>query len=141
MRRLKTGRKLFKSAYLCIVCHARTIKHYSFSQFSVHLLRSRSFYHLDPRWQILTFFNDLALKGTFNLEEESGGIVRSSFKYQIPYQLRIFNRVGVLSVWRPTSNEAIKYMMTGEGVGKGLDIKGKSAKKGKYSGFVPFVSF
>ena len=111
------------------------------SHSSLHLLRSRSFYHLDPRWQILTFFNDLALKGTVNLEEESGGIVRSSFKYQIPCQLRIFNRVGVLSVWRPTSNEAIKYMMTGEGVGKGLDIKGKSAKKGKYSGFVPFVSF
>ena len=30
-------------------------------------------------------------------------------------------------------------MMTKQGVGKGLDIKGKSAKKGVLSGFVPFL--
>jgi len=30
-------------------------------------------------------------------------------------------------------------MMLGEAVGKGLDIKGKSAKRGKLSGFVPFL--
>jgi len=30
-------------------------------------------------------------------------------------------------------------MMLGEGVGKGLDIKGKSAKRGKLSAFVPFL--
>ena len=32
----------------------------------------RSFYHLDPRWQILTFFNDLALEGMDNLEQSDG---------------------------------------------------------------------
>ena len=30
-------------------------------------------------------------------------------------------------------------MMEGRGVGKGLDIKGKSARKGQLSGFVPFL--
>lgn len=32
-----------------------------------------------------------------------------------------------------------RQMMCGEAVGKGLDIKGKSAKRGKLSGFVPFL--
>jgi len=35
--------------------------------------------------------------------------------------------------------DAIRRMMLGQGVGKGLDIKGKSAKKGKLSAFVPFL--
>ena len=34
---------------------------------------------------------------------------------------------------------AIRKMMEGKGVGKGLDIKGKSAKTGKLSGYVPFL--
>ena len=33
---------------------------------------SRSFYRLDPRWQILTFFNDLALEGMDYLEHSDG---------------------------------------------------------------------
>lgn len=77
----------------------------------------RSFYHLDPRWQILTFFNDLALEGTDNLES-TGGIINADKKLQIPLMLRVFARAGVFSVWRPTSNEAIRYMMTGEGVSR-----------------------
>ena len=32
------------------------------------------------------------------------------------------------SVWRPVSNDAIRKMWLGEGVGKSLNIKGKSAK-------------
>ena len=76
---------------------------------------SRSFYHLDPRWQILTFFNDLALEGAGNLEQ-SDGIILEEKKYAIPFLLRVFARAGVFSVWRPTSNEAIRCMMTGEGV-------------------------
>ena len=42
-------------------------------------------------------------------------------------------------VWRPTSSDAIRKMISGEGTGKGLDIKGKSAKCGAFSGFVPFM--
>ena len=45
----------------------------------------------------------------------------------------------VFSVWRPVSNDALRKMWLGEGVGKGLNIKGKSAKMGRLSGFVPFV--
>ena len=43
------------------------------------------------------------------------------------------------SVWRPTSEDAIKMMMEGKATGKGLNVKGKSAKKGRLSGFVPFL--
>ena len=45
----------------------------------------------------------------------------------------------MFSVWRPTSIDSISKMMRGHGVGKGLDIKGKSAKKGKLSAYVPFL--
>eukprot|EP00594_Rhizosolenia_setigera_P001024 CAMPEP_0178944046 /NCGR_PEP_ID=MMETSP0789-20121207/2925_1 /TAXON_ID=3005 /ORGANISM="Rhizosolenia setigera, Strain CCMP 1694" /LENGTH=649 /DNA_ID=CAMNT_0020623709 /DNA_START=36 /DNA_END=1982 /DNA_ORIENTATION=- len=45
----------------------------------------------------------------------------------------------VFSVWRPTKMDALKILMGGKGVGKGLDIKGKSAKKGKLAGYVPYV--
>lgn len=43
------------------------------------------------------------------------------------------------AVFRPTSTEAIARMLSGSAVGKGLNIKGKSAKKNRLSGFVPFV--
>ncbi len=62
-----------------------------------------------------------------------------SNRMQLPLMLRAFTRAGVFSVWRPTSSDAIRKMMTGEGTGKGLDIKGKSARRGKYSGYVPFL--
>ena len=89
--------------------------HNILSPFPSHTKHSRSFYHLDPRWQILTFFNDLALEGAGNLEQ-SDGIILEDKKFEIPFLLRVFARAGVFSVWRPTSNEAIRYMMTGEGV-------------------------
>ena len=57
----------------------------------------------------------------------------------IPKMLRYFAKAGIFTVWRPTSKDAIRHMMTSEGCGKGLDIKGKSAKRGIYSGFVPFM--
>ena len=41
----------------------------------------------------------------------------------------LFNKANVFTVWRPTSDEAIKNMMLGIATGKGLDIKGKSAKR------------
>jgi len=42
-------------------------------------------------------------------------------------------------VYRPTSRDAIAKMLSGAAVGKGLNVKGKSAKKGTLSGYVPFV--
>jgi CRP-like cAMP-binding protein len=41
-------------------------------------------------------------------------------------------------VYRPTSKDAIAKMLSGMAVGKGLNVKGKSAKQGVLSGFVPF---
>eukprot|EP00929_Paragymnodinium_shiwhaense_P023222 TRINITY_DN14595_c2_g4_i1.p1 TRINITY_DN14595_c2_g4~~TRINITY_DN14595_c2_g4_i1.p1 ORF type:complete len:1302 (-),score=284.36 TRINITY_DN14595_c2_g4_i1:71-3976(-) len=43
------------------------------------------------------------------------------------------------AVFRPTSRHAIAKMLGGQAVGKGLNVKGKSAKKNRLSGFVPFV--
>ena len=94
----------------------------------------KSFYRLDPRWQICNFFDDLAHEGVERIDE-SGRIQLSS----LPFIMRAFSRVGGFSVWRPTSNEAIRRMITGEGTGKGMDIKGKSSLRGKWSGFVPFL--
>ena len=108
---------LFPSYLVC----AYSICVYKISHMPVFFLQTqnnrRSFYHLDPRWQILTFFNDLALEGTENLES-TGGIINEDKKLQTPFLLRVFARAGVFSVWRPTSNEAIRYMMTGEGVSR-----------------------
>lgn len=75
-----------------------------------------SFRRLDPRYQILNFFNDLALEGIEEFESQ-GCDARSSFL--MPKILQGFIRCGVFSVWRPTSNDAIRKMMTGEGTGKG----------------------
>jgi len=43
------------------------------------------------------------------------------------------------AVFRPTSRDAIAKMLGGIAVGKGLNVKGKSARRGRLSGFVPFV--
>lgn len=42
-------------------------------------------------------------------------------------------------VYRPTSRDAISKLLSGNAVGKGLNVKGKSAKRGRLSGFVPFL--
>ena len=42
-------------------------------------------------------------------------------------------------VFRPTSLHAFYMMMMGRATGKALNIKGKSAKTGELSGFVPFL--
>ncbi|CAK9052876.1 unnamed protein product [Durusdinium trenchii] len=49
------------------------------------------------------------------------------------------NRTHWFAVFRPTSVDAIQKMMNGDGTGKGLNIKGKSAKTGRLSGFVPVL--
>lgn len=49
------------------------------------------------------------------------------------------NALKGFAVFRPTSRDAIAKMLNGDAVGKGLNVKGKSAKKNRLSGFVPFV--
>jgi hypothetical protein len=98
----------------------------------------KMFRRSDPRHQILNFFNDVAQEGASNRMDESFDESSRSI-LRISPLLRAFYRGSVFTVWRPTSFDAIRRMMLGEGVGKGLDIKGKSAKRGKLSGFVPFL--
>ena len=88
----------------------------------------------DPRACIKAFFDDVARDGADNIEEENG------FQPELLSPLMsMFQRSSIFSVWRPTSIDSIRKMMTGQGTGKGLDIKGKSAKKGKLSAYVPFL--
>eukprot|EP00970_Alexandrium_tamarense_P003874 scaffold640_cov180-Alexandrium_tamarense.AAC.8 len=77
-----------------------------------------SFKKLDPRWQIRKFFDDMSVFGSVLSADQS---------------------TAIFSVWRPTSADAIAKMMRGDGVGKGLEIKGKSAKCGDLSGYIPFL--
>jgi len=95
-----------------------------------------SFRRLDPRYQILEFFNDVAREGVDRIEEFG---FRIKTRANSPRILDFFHKAAAFSVWRPTSNDAIQKMITGEGTGKGLDVKGKSAKKGILSGFIPFL--
>eukprot|EP00550_Attheya_septentrionalis_P000144 CAMPEP_0198287866 /NCGR_PEP_ID=MMETSP1449-20131203/6552_1 /TAXON_ID=420275 /ORGANISM="Attheya septentrionalis, Strain CCMP2084" /LENGTH=792 /DNA_ID=CAMNT_0043985917 /DNA_START=125 /DNA_END=2503 /DNA_ORIENTATION=+ len=91
------------------------------------------FLRLDPRWQIYTFFNQIAQEGAEHIEQ--GG-----FRPELASPLlKYFFKASVFSVWRPTSLDAIRMMMEGRATGKGLNVKGKSAKRGILSGFVPFV--
>lgn len=109
-----------------------------------------SFHRLDPRYKILTFFNLVASDGADNfVNDEDENILtddvmeygqdRKSFTKAEQLLKDAFNTTSILTVWRPCSNDAMRKMMEGTGVGKGLDIKGKSAKKGKLSGYVPFL--
>ncbi|KAL3940840.1 MAG: hypothetical protein SGBAC_004690 [Bacillariaceae sp.] len=94
---------------------------------------ARQFRRSDPRYQILNFFNDVAQEGAKNMDQLGANA------HLVSPLLRAFYKSSVFTVWRPTSYDAIRRMMLSEGVGKGLDIKGKSAKKGRLSGFVPFL--
>lgn len=92
------------------------------------------FHRLDPRHQIQYYFEAVAQDGAMGMENRD--FITANLK-----ETRLFlpNRAQVFTVWRPTALHAIRKMMKGEGVGKGLDIKGKSAKRGKVAGFVPFL--
>lgn len=94
----------------------------------------RSLCGRDPRFCIKAFFDDVARDGADHIEQEDG------FQPELLSPiLALIQRSSVFSVWRPTSVESIRKMITGQGTGKGLDIKGKSAKKGKLSAYVPFM--
>lgn len=92
------------------------------------------FHRLDPRYQIRYFFDFVAQDGA----EDAEARVLDADNLRALYHF-LPSRAQVFTVWRPTSADAIKKMMKGEAVGKGLDVKGKSAKRGKLSGFVPFL--
>jgi len=95
-----------------------------------------SFRRRDPRYQINKFFGDLAREGANRIEDADCTI---NEKPKGPRILRSYSKAATFSVWRPTSNDAIRNMIMGEGTGKGLDVKGKSAKRGVLSGLIPFL--
>ena len=96
----------------------------------------KSFRRLDPRYCILNHFQETAQLGVEFTVDRNGGK-----KIGVPKLMKYLpNRANIFTIWRPTSNDAIKKMMLGQAVGKGLDIKGKSAKyPHKLSGYVPFL--
>jgi len=82
----------------------------------------------------LRYFDDVAQEGVKRLHTSKGGLSKID-----NLLLKAFPVSSVFSVWRPTSPDAIRKLMMGEGTGKGLDIKGKSSKEGSISGYVPFL--
>ena len=104
-----------------------------------------SFRGVDPRRQIFDFFKNVG-----QIRDSEDVLAVRSSKPSFVTQLRIHGQplsprlfqsanASVFAVFRPTSIDAIRKMMMGQAVGKGLDIKGKSAKRGKLSAFVPFL--
>jgi hypothetical protein len=82
-----------------------------------------SFRRLDPRLEIHRIFRD---RQEYRQHTTDTGVhgLRSQ---------------GAFTVWRPTSKMAISLLMTGKAIGKGLNIKGKSAQCGILNGYVPFL--
>jgi hypothetical protein len=91
----------------------------------------------DPREQILVYYN------TVGVTEERKEEISQEMAVPVHKSAEICptspTSPSVFTVWRPCSNDAIRKMVEGQGVGKGLDIKGKSAKAGCLSGFVPYL--
>ena len=87
----------------------------------------QTFNGLDPRQQIADYFRAGDSRGP-------GGLLDEKKLEPRPGESSSF-----FSVWRPTSMDAIRMMMEGRAVGKGLNVKGKSSQKGRLSGFVPFL--
>merc|ERR1719453_902403 len=90
-------------------------------------------YNADPRKTIADFYrsgNKLGCRGALEIQN----IVPNNID-DIPAE----ERTDWFAVYRPTSRDAIAQMLGGRGVGKGLNVKGKSAKRGRQSGFVPFL--
>lgn len=99
-----------------------------------YLVWASTFRRLDPRYEIQHFFDSLGQDGAMSIESQD--FVANELSLA---RMLLPSRAQFFTVWRPTSLHAIRRMMCGLAVGKGLDIKGKSAKRGKLSGFVPFL--
>jgi len=82
-------------------------------------------YLSDPRKCIADFYNPGNRHGPSGVVSDSHSIPEEPSKW--------------FAVYRPTSRDAIAKMLSGTAVGKGLNVKGKSAKKGRLSGYVPFL--
>lgn len=86
-------------------------------------------YLTDPRKLIADFYSCSDSRGPL------GSLERAGLKLDV----KTYGESQWFAVYRPTSRDAIAKMLSGTAVGKGLNVKGKSAKKGILSGYVPFV--
>eukprot|EP00927_Polykrikos_kofoidii_P023572 TRINITY_DN2166_c0_g1_i6.p1 TRINITY_DN2166_c0_g1~~TRINITY_DN2166_c0_g1_i6.p1 ORF type:complete len:1095 (-),score=187.03 TRINITY_DN2166_c0_g1_i6:123-3407(-) len=99
-------------------------------------------YLTDPRKSISDFF---ARKGAASRVvcdedgEDGTDSDDSSFNEEQRGSQSSMNCPEWFAVYRPTSRDAIAKMLNCIAVGKGLNVKGKSAKKNYLSGFVPFM--
>lgn len=82
-------------------------------------------YLLDPRKSIADFYRDGDLRGPRGAcdDKPDPDLLLTEW----------------FAVYRPTIKEAIAKMLNGIAVGKGLNVKGKSAKMNYLKGFVPFM--
>jgi hypothetical protein len=81
----------------------------------------RSVSQLDPRHRIVDFLRPGGEEGPRGYLRSKGRIPANDSK-SVPSEF--------FAVFRPTSYDALRMMMMGMGTGKGLNVKGKSAKQG-----------
>ena len=115
----------FRKCLPCLPC-LRGIKDKKLLR-RVHIW-SRSLVLRDPRRQILEYFRPGDSRGPLGYLQSQGLRVNANE-----------DASHFFAIWRPTSMIALGMMMEGKATGKGLNIKGKSAKGGTLSGFVPFL--
>jgi len=94
-------------------------------------LLKKQHYRTDPRKSISDFYQSGDQRGS-----RGTCIHDPSFD---PNTVSPSARTDWFAVYRPTSRDAIAKMLSGVAVGKGLNVKGKSAKQGRVSGYVPFM--
>jgi len=85
-------------------------------------------YLTDPRKLIADFYGNADGRGP-------AGSLRFA---NVEPDIKKYGESKWFAVYRPTSKDAISKMLSGNAVGKGLNVKGKSAKQGILSGFVPY---
>jgi len=108
-----------KSQATCTVCIPYEAQEASASGNGAH----------DPRSIIAEFFSTGDERGPLGSLKSAGLTVNPDASKQTNW----------FTVFRPCSEDAINNMCVHRSTGKGLNIKGKSAKCGKLSGLVPFL--
>lgn len=93
-------------------------------------LRQKEHYASDPRKAIADFYGSGDANGPLGVSSTNGSpIYRTLSDIQTDW----------FAVYRPTSRDALAKILNMTAVGKGLNVKGKSAKMNRLSGFVPFI--
>ena len=102
---------------------------YRVSKLDPHMAGLTSFYRCDPRWQVMKYFDEVAREGgDVSSNEQSAHSPLSAvfskarcvfdvlFRIQVNFFSNLFifqHKLSVFTVWRPTSDEAIRNMVMG----------------------------